>query len=122
MLWRLTCMATAALCIALGFWMMLDPWSHLSFLGAPKEHGHRVMAARVAPFYGGFGLLMIFASFFHDRMIKRAISAVALVVFGGLALLGLWHWSQGEVGPLIWRALLVEAGFAGLFALHLIRL
>ena len=121
MLWRLTCTLAALVFLYVGFALLLFPHSHIAFLGAPDGDGSRIMAVRSAPLYGGFAMFFLAVAGLHNAEMRKLVSAVATVTLVGLMAIGVWHWVQGDVGHVIWRALAVEGILAAAFGLHLIR-
>ncbi len=121
MFWRMTCTVSAIVFLYVGFALLVFPESHIAFLGAPDGDGSRIMAARAAPLYGGLAMVFLLAGGFHNAELRRLVAAGATATFVGLMAVGMWHWIGGHVGPVIWRALAVEAVLAALFAMHLFR-
>ena len=121
MFWRITCIFSGLVLLYVGLAFLLWPSAHIALLAAPEDVSGRIMGARSAALYGALALLLfLFAG--HDELrVRRAISLVGIVAFGGLALIGLTHILQGAVGAGVWLAILAETATAAVFAIHLFR-
>lgn len=74
-----------------------------------------VMSRRAALLFAGLIVLVCMSQSTTSMEVQHLVSAVMVVVMGGLLVLGLVDWLRGAVGIGIWLALLVEGAFAVLY-------
>lgn len=111
------CMAVAAICVVLCAVFLISPAAYAALYGVAGDPGMLFVGRRAAPLF--LGLAVLFWALRHagPGPVQDAVTLAAVLIFGGIALTGVWTWWGGTGGVAILVAAGVEASIAVAFVL-----
>ncbi|SEN61724.1 hypothetical protein SAMN04488003_12313 [Loktanella fryxellensis] len=107
------CMAVAAICVGLFAVFLISPASYTALYGVTGDPGLIFVGRRAAPLFLGLAVFFWVLRTAGPGPLQDATALAAALIFGGIALTGLWAWWGGTGGT----AILVAAGLEAVIAL-----
>jgi len=116
----LSCKLAALLAGVLFISYFVFPTQQIAMFGIPASETGEFVARRTGMLLLGFAVLSWSARTAPPSPYRTGFCFAAIVVTGGLAVLGLYELARGFAGPLILIAIAIEIVLAAMFARHVL--